>query len=1103
MNPGLALFHSNDFDALVERLLDRLGPQARARPLEPVELVVSHPGLGRWLSLRIAERRGIAANLRYEMPAQFLWHWARENLPDLPPGNPFEPEMLLWHLYALLGEDALPAPLPGYLDEDRGLIKRYQLARRSAEVYARYALQRPAWLLDWARDRQPAPLAGEPDEPWQRELFRRLDARVADDGRPGPAEVLRALVDWIGRVADGEATVLPDRATVFGVSYLPPLYLDFFGALALRRPVELYFLNPTDAYWEREVSERTRLRRELRTLRAGQETPDDELFEIDHPLLAALGRHGAAFLQRLLALDRPDPLADADEPGYPLGDDSSLLRRVQGSLRELDPRRVEGAARDGSIQLHACYSPLREVQVLYDRLLVMLDEDPTLRPRDVLVLAPDIQRYAPYVRAVFRGRSEADGLPALPFNLSDRRPLDEHPLVASFVQLLSLPADEFEVDAVMALAEVPAFARRFGLDQAQCARLREWLRQSGVRWGLDAEHRRSRGGSDERFNGWQHGLDRMLSGFAVDEPIMIADRVLPLAGIEGQAAEAAGRLAWLVRQLAELREMMQKAHSADRWARLLTRRLVDALLAVDSADPAERRALQHVLEAVDAFRRRAQCGADPLPWTVVAEHLGRLLSEVPGRQAFLSGGVTFANMVPMRSIPARVVCLLGMDHGAFPRRSPAPQFDLTQRHPQLGDRQPQEEDRYLFLECLLSARDVLYVSYVGAGENDGEQREPSPLLRELQAFCGEQRVPTVCHPMQPFGRRAFDPDCPETHSPQARWMPAAGAVVDRRGVWFQSPQWTPAPRPVRTIDCRELLRFFRNPARHYLEEQLGLFLRERDSALDSADPIEPDGLALYGVRCRLMDLALANGGAIPQDVPDDRLRAWGDIPPGEQGARRVRELAEELAPFAAWVHRHFGNEPPSPDPLALEITLDPGDGEMVSLEGRLDLERRRNGWRVGALSAASISPVLVAHLLAHAAGQGGESRLHGFSGGKHHELVLPVLEASVWRPWLAHLVGLYRLGLGGPLPCFPKCALAFEKARFQGKSTADAIEAAQAEWERFGGGGEADDPYYRLVTRGWRPDEIFGPLFRRFARELFGPLLACTGGRGWRKRTLA
>ncbi|MDX1569817.1 MAG: exodeoxyribonuclease V subunit gamma [Xanthomonadales bacterium] len=1107
MNHGLALFHSNDLEALVDALLNRLAPLAEAGPLRPVDVVVSHPGLGRWLSLYIAERRGIAANLNFEMPAQFVWRWARTNLPDLPAGNPFEPDALLWHVFELLGEPSCPPELATYLEGDTASIRRYQLAQRTAEVFARYALQRADWLLAWRSDRQPSELREARDEPWQRQLYSQLEQRMGQEGVTGPAATLEALVGWQRRLADGHAARLPDQALLFGVSYLPPLFLDFFAALGRRGRLDLFLLNPTREYWERGVSERTRLRRELRDLRAGREADQHELFEVDHPLLAALGRHGAAFLQRLLDLNLPDALTEHEEPAYPLGTGDTHLGRLQASLRDLDPALVCGPeSPDGSIQVHSCHSALREVQVLYDRLLVMLDEDPSLKPRDVVVLAPDIQRYAPYIRAVFRSGGAAGELPSLPYNLSDRRPLDVHPLVAAFSRLLSLPADEFEVDEVMALAEVPAVARRMGLEPHDLSNLRRWLVQSGVRWGLDSDHRRGRGGSGEPYNSWQRGLDRMLVGFAVDSDVLIADEVLPLASVEGQTAEAAGCLAWLVRELARLREAMLRGLTVDRWVRLLTRGILEGLLAVDPGDPDERLAMQHVLDAIDGFRRHAAgTSTKTLPWTVVREHLDRLLSNVPGRQAFLAGGVTFANMVPMRSIPARVVCILGMDDAAFPRRTPPAQFDLTRRSPRLGDRSQEEEDRYLFLECLLSARDVFYLSYVGQSENDGEAREPSPLIKELRSCCRASRVPVTQHPMQPFGRGAFDPDSPQTQSPQSRWMPAArvGDAGDRRSEWFQPPDWQPKAVEVASIEPAELLRFFRNPARYYLEERLGLYLRDTGLELDSEDPVDPDGLALYDLRRRLMEVALANHGSFPPDLPDARFRAPGDVPPGDQGAEKVLALAEELAPFVGWVYERFGEQVEPTVPVDLDFELATSAGRPIRVSGAVDLDRELRQWNVGSISAVRVCPVLVAHLLAHAGGRAGEAELYGFNHGKLNSLRLPVFPEDVWKPWLLDLLDVYREGLSGPLPFFPKTALAYEELIYAGKSPQVAVEKVEKDQWRGNQHGEGADPYYALMTRGWSSEDLFGEYFRGVARRVFRPLLKLGDGQAWSKEPIA
>ena len=1107
MEQGLALYHSNDLDALAAAFQRRLADYPRTSLLAPTPVVVPHRGLGRWLGLWLADRCGIAANLDFMLPGEFVWRTLRALEPAIPDELGLDAETLQWRLHRLLVDPALLeqpelAPVRHYLAPGDDLeLRRLQLARGLAGCYSRYLLARPDWIEAWSAGARPAGLEADDAALWQGLLWRACDQQMRAEAGLGLGEAAAAL-----RRATRDLQLhedrLPPAVLAFGISQLPPLFLDYLLALANYRPLHLFFLNACSHYWEPGVAERVRLRHEVRALRRGEQ-PQEVLFDIGNPLLAATGRQGGEFLQLLFTSGVADNLPEVEEPGYPLGERGTLLGALQRSLRDLEPEIDPVVGGDESIQFHACHSPLREVQVLHDRLVRLLADDAGLKPRDVLVLAPDIGVYAPYVRAVFGSATHT-----IRYNISDRSAVDEHPIVAVFRDLLGLPAMPLDVPSVVAILETPPVARRLGLDPEQLADLRQWIADTGIRWGLDGDHRAAMGAGETDLNSWAHGLERMLLGAAVDrDDVLVADRVLPYSQIEGRGAEAAGNLAWFIRHLGRLRAAMSSPRGIEDWTRLLTRDLFEALFQPAPDDDDERRAADHVLAALDRLRRSAAAAGSevPIPWSAMREALEPLLADTPARQAFLSGGVTFASMVPMRSVPARVVCLLGLNDGDFPRRSRPPQFDLMARHPRVGDRSPVEDDRYLFLEALISARDVLYLSHVGRGINDGEPREPSPLVKELLSFInhGRQRVTMVQHPLQPFSIHAYDPSQPATQSADPAWLPAATAVT---APLADEPRFTEPAAPAATaatanealepIDINDLVRFFRNPARAWLEAHCALYLKDYSPELDGKDPLEADGLSAWHLRRRLVERALENAGEMPPGLPDRRFLAAGDVPPGSVGRQLVADWAAALAPFARRVHRiEHQLGPAERVPVATQVAT--GEGP-VQVSGMLPLRAGSQlfSWVPSSLhKVGRILPPLVSHLLLSTRGDDGESVALGLSGdpAAADRLRLCGFDGG---PWLADLVALYRRGQRSPLPLFSATAYAWVAARTHKPRSAERLLREAWQGSYSGPPGECSDPHIALLTRGWTEDELFGDDFRDTALKVFGPLFELEGAVG-------
>ncbi|WP_313516268.1 exodeoxyribonuclease V subunit gamma, partial [Pseudomonas sp.] len=485
----LSLYHAPDLETL-GALATRLLAQPQRDPFAQARVVVPSQGIGRWLTLQLAREQGIAMQLEVKLPAAFVWDLSRQVLGQLPEQSAFTTLTLSWRLYDWLCEPAnlqRAERLQRYLDggDER---RRLSLAAKIADVFDQYLLYRDDWLAAWERG---ALCDLGADEAWQALLWRELTA----DGHPHRA---RLLDDLLQRLYDPEPIAeLPERLLVFGISSLPPHHLRVLEALARHTEVVLFALNPCREAWG-EI-------RDIRELAKQPElSPDEWYLDVGHPLLASLGKQGRDFFDSLFSLASAE---GGQETGLYSEDadlhDSSLLRALQNDILRLRTRqpdeRIVLRADDRSLELHVAHSPLREVEILHDQLLARFAADPGLTPDQVVVLTPDIERYAPYIEAVFSSRTGASrqSAPRIPFSLADRSLRAELPLLEAFLDLLALPESRFAAEEVLAWLEQPAIARRAGIEAEDLPLLRDWLRDAGVRWGRDGEHRRALGLPDD------------------------------------------------------------------------------------------------------------------------------------------------------------------------------------------------------------------------------------------------------------------------------------------------------------------------------------------------------------------------------------------------------------------------------------------------------------------------------------------------------------------------------------------------------------------------------------------------------------------------------
>ncbi|MDZ7826099.1 MAG: exodeoxyribonuclease V subunit gamma [Gammaproteobacteria bacterium] len=752
----LRIRQSNRLDRLADDLIATLAAPTGAHPLEPEQVVVQSPGMATWLRHRLAEHAGIAAAVEFPLPAALVWSVVRLLVPEAQETSPYGKRLMAWRLMALLdpeqgalADDPRFRSLLDYLDDDgESGLKRHQLAQRVADVFDQYLVYRPDWMMRWrqgAGDDDPAARA----EPWQPELWRRLVA-ASDDAPDRAALQARACrrLEEDPEVGELLRRHLPPRLMVFGISAMPPEQLRALLGLARHIEVRVLVFNPCSQFWSDIVSERYLARLVADETARDETAPTHPYYDTGHPLLASLGTAGRDFIDLLLELGPEAEPEDAFEP--PAGD--SMLATLQRDILELDADAgpLPLAADDVSIRFSDCHGPLRELEALHDWLLARFEADPELRPRDIVVMIPDIDRYAPCVEAVF-GQS---GDPALqiPYAISDRGQRGESPILGAVAALLRLPRSRLPVSELLGILETPAVLRAFGLDETDLEQIAWWLAETGVRWGRDGDHWRQLGfeppdpGEGPVANTWAFGTERMLLGYAMGGDTGAASGAglfrdtLPLAGVDGAGAEAVGALLSFLDRVDEFRVRLAGPHPAREWARLL-RELLDAFL---DPDDDEALALGGIHQLIAEFGELEDSAGltEALSLDVIEAALEPVLQAPGGGHRFLAGQLTFCTLMPMRTIPFRVVALLGMNDGDYPRREVPLGFDLLAQLPRKGDRARRLEDRYLFLEAILAARDHLYVSWSGRSPTDDSVQPPSVVVSELrEALARRFRVP--------------------------------------------------------------------------------------------------------------------------------------------------------------------------------------------------------------------------------------------------------------------------------------------------------------------------------------------------------------------------
>ena len=1134
-----------------------------ATPLEDpfAEEVLAVParGVERWLAQRLSHRLGagpgghdgVCAGVRFLNP-----HSLVALVLGVERDDPWHPDQLAWPVLravdASLAEPwaATLATHLGYgVQGTEGELRRgrrYAVARRLAGLLADYAAQRPAMLADWREGGSGDGLGGQvaDDLAWQPELWRRVLQEVdAEPPEVRHARVLAALRDRGGEgLRLGADLVLPGRLSLFGHTRMARSEVEVVGALGEHLDVHLWLPQASPAAWEALAA----------TAATGPvpRAEDSSAGLVRHPLLASLGRDGRE-LQRILALaqglDRPlgrrlDDGGGAAPDGADAARPASLLHLLQADLAaDHVPDAAERAARavtaqDRSVQVHACHGQARQVEVLRDVLADLLEHDPTLEPRDILVMCPDIDAYAPLVHAGF-GLGEvvrdAAGEPlthpahGLRVRLADRAPLHTNPLVAIADRLVELAGGRLTASEVLDLARRAPVRQRFGLDDDALERVADWVEAVVVRWGLDAEHRADYQLSNLAQNTWRSGLDRVLVGAAVDgRDTDHLGQTLALDDLDSGDLDLAGRLAELVERLATTLRALRGADTVDEWLRVVGDGVLQ-LADVSHRDAWQVAQLERELARVGAAARTSAGRSPSLSLSDVHELLRRQSAGRATRSNFRTGTLTVCTMVPMRSVPHRVVCLVGLDDGAFPRSSTPDGDDALARRPVTGERDLRSEDRQLLLDAVMSARDTLVITYTGADEHSGQERPPAVPLGELldavraTADGPDGAAPAVLtrHPLQPFDRRNLG--APATGEdallPEGRpfsYDPAALAGALALGRERALPQTLAThllpELPSDEVALDDLLRFFDNPAKAFLRSRLGMLVPDVPEQRGEGIPIELDGLQRWAIGERMLR-AVLDGQDPGRTVDAERWR--GALPPDALGDAAMEAITRDVQALCEGVWRAVGtggwSQALPRQSVDVDVELPDGRHLVGTVPGLVD----------GHALTATFSNVRarqrlrswIVSLALSASGAGGTSRLVGrYSWGKGDKS--PVLvthgphDPARAVETLQQLADVRDRGLREvvPLPVGTAQKWAETFARTGRAPSADNV--ARREWLTSDGGfmpGEQDDTSWRRVFGGAvrydaltgppRPDETWQPGLEsrlgQLALRVWGPVL--------------
>ena len=870
---------SNRTENLLRHLTEVIRVGCRRSLFEKEVFLIQSQGMERMISQAMAAAFRSWCNFQYLLPLDFLTDIAGKLGLHITPDS-YDRGILAWRIEALLREvdEEVYLPLQRYMQGENAGLKRFQLSCRLADIFDQYQLWRSDMLAGWDGGRR---ATDHPSEVWQMALWRRLEEGA--EGVPHRGALLRQVIGKLSEARDLSG-LLPERISVFGLHIMPPLFLLYLRGLAAHCDIHLYLLSPCLHYWGDIENKRLLIKKQLG--RAEKGLPAETDARESHPLLASLGWQGREFQEMLLKnVDFEIEFKSFEDPL--MAQAPSLLHRLQSDLLQ---DRVGGGRKapavdgnDGSLSVVSCHSRWRETQVLKEHVLRLLHQDSSLELREIIVMAPDIQEYAPLIPAVFDD---------IQHSIADRSLRGRNLTIDAFITFLTIFDGRFSWIEVLDLLKKEAVYPNFDLSPTDLDTLQHWVTAAGVRWGLSAGQRLEMGLPDFAENTWRAGLDRLLMGYAIDADDFV-DGVLPFTGIEGTEALALGGLCRLVEIFEQAAVDFSRGRCLADWSLLLLG-LSERLFGEKEGDELlELRQTLLALAEMDGFH------GHPVELRVIRAWLEQSAQETRASSGFLKGSLTFCSMLPMRSIPFKVVCLLGLNDGEFPRNDRYATFDLmAPPRTRPGDRSSRFDDRYQFLEALLAARTHLHLSFIGRSIKTNETIPPSVVVTELlelvQTSHGMRPEDLVVeHPLHPFSARYFAGEEDRLFSYSTHYCEAAARFRLPRedpGPWW-SGRLAPA---LQQIPVHDLLAFYANPQRWFVKNCLGIRLDAGEELPEDRETFATAGLDAYHIDQEIIRHCL-DGRDL--NLLHEKLDAEGRWPLGTPGRLAFSRKQQDLTAF--------------------------------------------------------------------------------------------------------------------------------------------------------------------------------------------------------------
>lgn len=675
---------------LADKLADNLSKRIGDDPFSVQQVIVQNQDTARWLKLFLADKNDVCAQIEFILPAKWQYDMIRKVYPDLPRLLPSDIGPMTWSIYELLLHPETSnktGTVSEWLSRQKHQQKElsvFRFARQVASVFDQYLVYRPEMMLAWQNGES------ETGEEWQSDLWRLLNNQWKKlENNKLNLNKAELIYDICDAIESGKYPV-KEPLYLFNTGLLSSSVSNIVKALSAQSEIHIFSTNCTGS---------------------------DTVLNI---LTDTLGEEQRKLNKLFESMGAQTDFTPA-EPDY----GQTNLAKVKNAILSND--RIEALdPGDGSIRIHSCYHPVRELETLHQSLLGLFEGDPELKAEDVLIVTPDLSIYKPFIHGVFESGEE--GLPQIPWYVADQKYYQSRDIYKTAETLLGLVDSRFETDAVMGFLSLESIRDRFGFSDYDLSLIQRWFSDNQVYWGLNSEHRVETGEPAEDIHTIDSALKRGWLGLmgGVNPGDLFNGELLYTGINSGEQQEVWASLSEILRKMDHLRKEVNHHKTISEWIEWLN----ESLKGLIPEESARGESWEKFIKTGNQISEEMLVTGTKatIPFTLFRNLF--LMESESGKSgaAFFNRGVIFSSMVPVRSLPFKVIALLGLNDDLFPRKPVHPDFDLMTLHPLPGERNRRDEDKNLFLESIMAAEKVHYCSFIGRNARSDEEIPPSSIL---------------------------------------------------------------------------------------------------------------------------------------------------------------------------------------------------------------------------------------------------------------------------------------------------------------------------------------------------------------------------------------